>query len=158
MISSNPYHPLWPTTGITHTWMGESWMVDGETSVMMMMISSKSLTRQGARTEFLVLSRGFWWWRRSRTLSGKKLNPDVFRSEGICRRKEGSRRWLGRSHHPLAQSVLACATRWCEPLVAPLCLVFWLRVSSGKIETLRYFPGFFLKVRFLHKNETPEQF
>jgi hypothetical protein len=38
-------------------------MVDGETSVMMMaMISSKSLSWQGARTEFLVLNRGFWWW------------------------------------------------------------------------------------------------
>jgi hypothetical protein len=43
-------------------------------------------------------------------------------------------------------------------LVAPLRLVFWLRESSGKIETLRYFSGFFLKVEFLHKNETPEQF
>jgi hypothetical protein len=50
-----------PTAGITHTWMGESWMVDGETSVMMMMmmISSKSPSQQGARTEFLVPNRGF---------------------------------------------------------------------------------------------------
>jgi hypothetical protein len=40
--------------------MGESWMVDGETSVMMMaMISSKSLSRLGARMEFLVPNRGF---------------------------------------------------------------------------------------------------
>jgi hypothetical protein len=41
--------------------MGESWMVDGETSVMMMMmmISSKSLSWQSARIEFLVLIRGF---------------------------------------------------------------------------------------------------
>jgi hypothetical protein len=44
--------------------MGESWMVDGETSVMMMMmmmmkISFKSLSRQGARMEFLVSNRGF---------------------------------------------------------------------------------------------------
>jgi hypothetical protein len=48
-----------PTAGITHTWMGESWMVDGEASVMMMKFSSKSLSRQGARTEFLVPNRGF---------------------------------------------------------------------------------------------------
>jgi hypothetical protein len=49
-----------PTAGITHTWMGESWMVDGETLVMMVMnISSKSPSRQGARMEFLVLNRGF---------------------------------------------------------------------------------------------------
>jgi hypothetical protein len=49
-----------PIAAITHTWMGESWMVDGDTSVMMVMkISSKSLSRQGARTEFLVLNHGF---------------------------------------------------------------------------------------------------
>jgi hypothetical protein len=35
--------------------MGKLWMVDGETSVMMMaMISSKSLSWQGARMEYLV--------------------------------------------------------------------------------------------------------
>jgi hypothetical protein len=45
-------------------------MVDGETSVMMMaMISSKSPSWQGARTEFLVPNHGFWWWQRSGTLS-----------------------------------------------------------------------------------------
>jgi hypothetical protein len=50
-------------------------MVDGEASVMMMaMISSKSPSRQGARTKFLVLNRGFWWWRRNKTLSGKTSN------------------------------------------------------------------------------------
>jgi hypothetical protein len=47
-----------PTAGITHTWVEKSWMVDGETSVMMK-ISSKSPSRQGARTEFLVPNRGF---------------------------------------------------------------------------------------------------
>jgi hypothetical protein len=40
--------------------MGKSWMVDGGTSVMMVMkIFSKSPSQQGARTEFLVLNRGF---------------------------------------------------------------------------------------------------
>jgi hypothetical protein len=40
--------------------MGESSMVDGETSVMMtVMISSKSPSRQGARMEFLVPKRDF---------------------------------------------------------------------------------------------------
>jgi hypothetical protein len=43
--------------------MGESWMVDGGTSMMMMMmmvmISSKFPSRQGARTEFLVPNCGF---------------------------------------------------------------------------------------------------
>jgi hypothetical protein len=148
MISSNPYYPLRPTAGITHTWMGESWMVDAETSVMMMaMISSNTLSRQGAKTEFLVPNHGFWWWQHNRTLSGKNAKPPgVFRSEAICRRKEGSRRWLRRPHHPLAWPGLARATRWCGPLVAPLRLVFWLREFSGKIGALRYFLGFFLKV------------
>jgi hypothetical protein len=51
-------------------------MIDGETSVMMMMkISSKSPSRQGARTEFLVPNRGFSWWRRSGTISGKNAKP-----------------------------------------------------------------------------------
>jgi hypothetical protein len=53
---------------------------------------------------------------------------------------------------------LARATRWCGALLAPLCLVFWLHGSSGKIGFLQYFPGFFLKVGFLHKNKTPGQF
>jgi hypothetical protein len=60
MISSNPYHPLTYSEGITHTWMGESWMVDGGASVVMVMkISSESPSRQGARTEFLVSNCGF---------------------------------------------------------------------------------------------------
>jgi hypothetical protein len=42
--------------------MGESWMVDGEASVMMMaMISSNFPSRQGARMEFLVLNWDSWW-------------------------------------------------------------------------------------------------
>jgi hypothetical protein len=40
--------------------MAESWMVDGEKSVMMVMkISSKSPSRQVARMEFLVPNHGF---------------------------------------------------------------------------------------------------
>jgi hypothetical protein len=160
MISSNPYHPLQPTSGITHTWMGESWMVDGEASVMMMaIISSNSSSRQGAKTEFLVPNRGFWWWRCSGTLSEKTSNPPWFLGSGtLCRRKEGSRRRPRRPHHPLARPALARAARWCGPLVAHLCLVFWLCESSGKIGVLPYFVGIFLKVGFLHKNKTPEQF
>jgi hypothetical protein len=59
--------------------MGESWMVDGEASVMMMeMISSNSPSQQCARMEFLVPNRGFWWWRRSGTLSMKNGEPPMF--------------------------------------------------------------------------------
>jgi hypothetical protein len=40
--------------------MGESWMVDGEMLVMMVMkISSKYLSQQGAKIEFLVPNHGF---------------------------------------------------------------------------------------------------
>jgi hypothetical protein len=84
MISSNPYHPLWPIAGITHTWIGESWMVDGEASVMMMaMISSKSPSRQGAITEFLVPNRGFWWWLHNGTLSGKNAELPMFSGQRV---------------------------------------------------------------------------
>jgi hypothetical protein len=85
----------------------------------------------------------------------KRQTPDSFRSKGICRRKEGSRRRLGWPHHPLARSGLGRATWWWACLLAPLYLVFWLRGSSGKIGILQYFLGFFLKVRFLHKSKTP---
>jgi hypothetical protein len=59
-------------------------MVDGETSVMMMaMISSKSSSRQGARTEFVVLNHNFLWWRRSGTLSGKNAEPPIFSGQRV---------------------------------------------------------------------------
>jgi hypothetical protein len=135
-------------------------MVDGETSVMMMvMISSKSPSQQGARTEFLVPNRGFWWWRRSGTLPGKNVKPLMFSCQRVYvggRRGRGDGRgslttpWRGMSWPAPPGGV--------SPSWPPLRLVFWLRVSSGKIGILQYFSGFFLKVRFLHKNKTPGQF
>jgi hypothetical protein len=153
MISSNPYHPLHLQRGITHTWMGESWMVDGGTSMMVVMkISSKSPSRQGARMEFLVPNRGFWWWQHNGSLSGKKRQtPTPFRSEGICRRKEGSRRWPRRPHNRWARPGLGRAPWLWAQATASLRLSFWLHGSSGKIGFLQYFLGFFLKVGFLHK-------
>jgi hypothetical protein len=68
-------------------------MVDGEKSMMMMvMISSKSPSRYGTRTEFLVPNCGFWWWRRNRTLSGKNAEPPMFLGQRVYiggRRGEG---------------------------------------------------------------------
>jgi hypothetical protein len=59
-------------------------MVDGEALVMMMaMISSNTPSRQGARTEFLVLNRGFWWRQRSGTLSGKNAQPPMFSGQRL---------------------------------------------------------------------------
>jgi hypothetical protein len=127
--------------------------------MMVMKISSKSLSRQGARTEFLVPNRGFWWWRHSGSLSGKNVEPPApFSSEGICRQKEGSRRWLSCPHHRWARPRLGRTPRWWAQLPSFLHLLFSLHGSSGKIGFLQYFLGFFLKVKFLHKNKTPGQF
>jgi hypothetical protein len=64
--------------------MWESWIVDGETSVMMVIkISSKSLSRQGARIEFLVPNHGFQWWRRSGSLSGKNAEPPLLSGQRV---------------------------------------------------------------------------
>jgi hypothetical protein len=144
-----------PTAGITYTWMGESGMVDGETSVMMLMkISSKTPSRQGARTEFLVPNRCFWWWRCSGSLSGKNAEPLLLSGQRVY---VGGRR--GRGNGPGGLTTGLGRAPWlCGGLPAPLCLVFWLRGSSGEIEFLQYFPEFLLKVGFPHKNKTPEQF
>jgi hypothetical protein len=140
MISSNPYHPLRPTAGITHTWMGESWMVDGETSVMMMvMISSKSPSRHGARMEFLVPNRGFWWWRHSGSLCGKNAEPPMLSGERVY---VGGRR--GRGEGWDGHTTPWCGMAWPAPLggVSPSWPLFIS--SSGKIGVLWYFLGFFL--------------
>jgi hypothetical protein len=90
LIQSLP--PPSPIAGITHTWMRESWIVDAETSVMMVvMISSKSTSWQGARTEFLVPNRDFWWWRRSGTLSGKNAEPPIFSGQRVYVGRRGAR-------------------------------------------------------------------
>jgi hypothetical protein len=88
----------------------------------------------------------------------KRRLPDIFRSGGICRRKEGSRRRPSRPHNRWARPGLGRAPFVCGGLVSPLRLVFWLRGSFGEIGFLPIFPEFLLKVGFLHKNETPEQF
>jgi hypothetical protein len=96
-------------------------MVDGETSVMMVMkISSKSPSRQGARTEFLVPNRGFWWWQRSGSLSGKNAKPPLLSGRRVY---VGGRRGRGddRGGHTTGGRSQARA--------APL-VVWWPRSSS----------------------------
>ena len=126
-------------------------MVDGEAMVMMMaMISSNSPSQQGARTEFLVLFRGIWWWRWSGTLSRKTSNPPKFLGQKVpYRQRERPKGCLGGPHHPLARPGLARATRWCGQPLAPLRLVFWLRESSGKISTLAFVPSNSENIHFL---------
>ena len=78
LIQSLPSPPTY-SGGITHTWMGESWMVDGEASVMM--ISSNSPSRQGARTEFLVAETESLSLAAKRNSSLENVEPPyVFRS------------------------------------------------------------------------------
>src|SRR3954451_3690799 len=80
--------------GITHTWLGESWMVGVEALVMMMvMISSISPSRQGARTEFLVPGIRFLVVAAQRTCFAKSSEPPWdFSSRRSYRRKGRPRR------------------------------------------------------------------
>jgi hypothetical protein len=106
----------------------------------------------GSESRFLmVAAQRKSFWEKCRT-------PDIFRSEGICRRKEGSRRRSSRPHNRWARPGLGRTPYVCGGLVPPLQFVFWLRGPSGEIGFLPVFPEFLLKVGFLHKNETPEQF
>ena len=139
MISSNPYHPLSLQRGITHTWMGESWMVDGEVAVMMMaMISSNSPSRQGARTEFLIPEIGFSMAAELWKVFGKSVDsPEVFRSEALSSPKGSAGGHTGGATPPLgaarAHPRPGCVWCPCAPsslrLLAPW--VFWKNRISG---------------------------
>jgi len=118
--------------------------------MMMAMISSNSPSRQGARTEFLVLFRGIWWWRRSGTPSRKTSNPPEFLGQKATYRRRGRPRGcLGQPDHPLARPSLSRATRWCGRPLAPLRLVFWHLMTSGKIGTLAFVPSNSENIHFL---------
>src|SRR3954454_8566698 len=144
---------------ITHTWLGESWMVDVEALVIMMaMISSVSPSRQGARTEFLVPGIGFLVVAAQRTCFAKiSKPPHDFTSRRSYRRKGRPRRCRRRPDATLARPGLARAGVVSGPLRGLLFPSLWVRGSSGKIGLLAYFLGFFPKVDFLHKNKTPGQ-
>jgi hypothetical protein len=108
--------------------------------------------------EFLVLNCGFWWWRRSGSLSGKNAKPPLLSGHRVY---VGGRRGRGDGRGSLTtggRGQAWAAPPGCVAASQPLSLVFWLRGSSGEIWFLQYFPRFLLKVGFLHKNETPEQF
>ena len=160
MISSNPYHPLSLQRGITHTWMGESWMVDGEAAVMMMaMISSNSPSRQGARTEFLIPEIGFSMAAELGMFSGKSDEPpEVFRSEALSSPKGSVGGHTGWPHHTWARPRACRALVWCGAPVHPPRSIFWVRGSSRKIGLSVFFLGFFWNFDFLHKNKTSRQF
>jgi hypothetical protein len=88
----------------------------------------------------------------------KRCLPNIIMSGGIFRREGRSRGLLGPPHARVARPGLGHATCVWGPLEPSLHPVFWLRGSSGEIGFLMIFPEFLLKVGFLHKNKTPEQF
>jgi hypothetical protein len=51
--------------------------------MMVMKISSKSPSRQGARMEFLVPNRDFCWRRHSGSLSGKNVEPPLLSGQRV---------------------------------------------------------------------------
>jgi hypothetical protein len=152
MISSNPYHSLrLQRVLLTHGWGNHGWLM--ERHRWWRWRWSPPNPRPGR-----VPERSFWFRIAvsdgggvAELYLGKTPNPRYFQVKGICRWKEGSRRWLGWPHHPLARPGLARATRWCGALLAPLRLVLWLRRSSGKIGFLQYFLGFSWKLDFYKK-------
>jgi hypothetical protein len=126
---------------------------DGDEDLLQIPIPAGCQNRvSGSESRFLVVAV------QRKSIWEKRWTPAPFRSEGICRWKEGSRRRPRRPHNRWARPGLGRAPWLCGGLLAPLRLVFWLRGSSGEIGFLQYFPEFLLKVGFLHKNETPEQF
>ena len=145
MISSNPYHPLSLQRVITHTWMGESWMVDGEVAVMMMaMISSNSPSRRSARTEFLVPEIGFSMAAELWKVSGKSVDPPPkFLGQRLFVVRRGALgATQGGPHHPWARQGPTRALGACGAPVHPPRFIFWLRGSSRKIEFLEFFWNF----------------
>ena len=128
-ISSNPYHPLNLQQGTTHTWMGKSWMVDGETMMMtMVMISSESPSRQGARTELLIPGIEIASAAERGCVSRNMMNPPmIFRSRALSSPKGnvgGRPRWPRHTWaraHPWSRPSMAWSPRAATPtpLLAP---------------------------------------
>src|SRR3954468_1893856 len=126
--------------GITHTWLGESWMVDVEALVMMMgMISSVSPSRQGARTEFLVPGIGFLVVAAQRTYFAKISEPPRdFSSRRSYRRKGRPRRCRRRPDASQARPGLCPFLGPVWPTLGPSAPLLLVRESSGKIGPLVY--------------------
>jgi hypothetical protein len=120
--------------------------------VMVMKISSESPSRQGARTEFLVSNCGFWWWRRSESLSGKNTVSLILTHQRVYVGERGGREG---SWGPLTQGWRDQG--WAAP---PMCDSPSSLVSvsySGSVGLLVkydfwwYFPNFYWKLNFCTK-------
>ena len=106
--------------------------------------------RQGAGKSFRSLPIQGWRRRRLQTLSwifDRVLRVSV--SEAIYRRKGRPRGCRRRPHHPHARARLGPAARWCGGPLAPLHLIFWHLMTSGKIGTLAFVPSNSENIHFL---------
>jgi hypothetical protein len=125
----------------------------GDEDLLQIPISAECLNRvSGSESRFLMAAA------QRKSIWEKCHLPDIIMSGDICRREGRSRGLLGPPHARVARPGLGHATYVWGPLEPPLYPVFWLRGSSGEIGFLMIFLEFLLKVGFLHKNETPEQF
>src|SRR3954463_124907 len=133
--------------GITHSWMRETSMVDGEALVMMMaMILSKFPVLAGCQNRVSGSESWFLMVATERNSFWKNVDPPRFLGQGVTYRRRGSPRGCLGWTHPLGVG-------WAHPRLAgvwaprpPLRLVFWICGSSGEIGFLAYSPGFFLIV------------
>ena len=70
-------------------------------------------------------------------------------SEASYRRKGRPRGCPRRPHHPLVWARPGRVARWCGWAPTPLCLIFWLRESSGEIGFLAFVPSNSENIHFL---------
>jgi hypothetical protein len=99
MISSNPYHPLTYSGGITHTWMGgvmdgrwRSIGDGGDEDLLQIPVPAGCQNGvSGSESRFLMAAQRKSIWE-------KDCLPDIMSSEGICRWEGRPRGWLGPPH------------------------------------------------------------
>ena len=137
----------------THSWMGKhGWLMEKHWWWWWRRSPPNPCLGRVAERSFWPSEEGSRWRRSSLRVLWKVIIPLMFLGQRGYVVERGSRGGARGHDTPCSRGQVVWA-----PFV-PLCLVFWLRESSGKIGTLPLILEFFLKVDFLHKNETPGQF
>ena len=99
--------------------------------------------------DFLSPESPLRWRRRCGTFRGWRLFDLGFSSQGLLI-AEGARLVAGQGAHTMPWRGLGVpAPGGCGQALALLCLVFWLRESSGKIGTLAFVPSNSENIHFL---------
>ena len=100
--------------------------------------------------DFLSPKSPLRWWRCCGTFYGFLIDYLGFMHREASYRRRGKVGGRpGGPHHLVARPGLARATTWCGRPVAPLRIVFWLRVPHGKILTLPFVLSNFENIDFL---------